>query len=148
MQCLIYLSWPITNMDPRKSTGAPKNTFQTVLQSQITCVTIWIGGACPWLPQCPTFIIHLAISINVSFPYHLINFFISQLFSQVSHDMPQLCRTDKTITVLIKNSEGLSYLLLTIGVFHFSRHHCQEFREVNSTITLNSLHHDIWKAHQ
>ncbi len=38
-------------------------------------------------------------------------------------------------TDLVKHSESLADLLLTVGVFHFPGHHCQKLGKVNGSIT-------------
>jgi len=56
--------------------------------------------------------------------------------TEVGHDMPQLGRTDVTVSVLIKDLEGLFDLLLTISVLHLPGHHGQELREIDSAIAI------------
>ena len=51
-------------------------------------------------PQSLTFIVDLAVSVNVSFSDHLIHLLVCQLLSQVGHDMTQLCSADVAVTVL------------------------------------------------
>lgn len=45
------------------------------------------------------------------------------------------CQRSRALLYLIKDSEGLSDLLLTVGVLHLSCHHCEELGEVNGSIT-------------
>lgn len=97
----------------------------------------------------PTFIIDLAISINVCFSDHLVNFLVGQLLPKVRHHMAQLSSTDVTVPILeqstrpleycptpkhlvrmnadvrylVKDTECFSDLLLTVGVLHLPRHH-------------------------
>lgn len=54
-----------------------------------------------------TFIVDLAISINISFSDHFIYFFICQLLSQISHYMTQFCCTDVTIAILKRDKWSL-----------------------------------------
>lgn len=55
------------------------------------------GAACP---AARTFIIDLAIAVNVSLPDHLIHLLIRQLLPQVRHDVAQLGGTDIAIPIL------------------------------------------------
>ena len=56
--------------------------------------------------------------------------------TEVGHNVPQLGRADVTVSVLIKDLEGLFDLLLTIGVLHLPGHHGQELGEINSAIAI------------
>ena len=48
--------------------------------------------------------------------------------------IPELSRGDETVAVLVEHAEGLADLLLAVGVLHFTRHHCEEFREVDGSV--------------
>lgn len=148
-------------------------------------------GARRTCPTQLTFIVDLAISINVSLSDHLIHLLVRQLLPQVRHDVTQLGGTDIAIPILgfgdkglslrlpclescggqglptasphlgegalkvqrglwlavrpchralsrtaylVKDTEGLSDLLLTVCVLHLSGHHGQELWEVNGPI--------------
>lgn len=47
-----------------------------------------------------TFVIDLAVSVDVSLSDHLIHFLIGQLLTQVRHDVAQLCGADVAIAIL------------------------------------------------
>ena len=47
-----------------------------------------------------TFIIDLAVPVNVGLPDHLVHLLIGQLLTQVRHDMAQLCGADVPVAVL------------------------------------------------
>lgn len=55
----------------------------------------------------PTFIIDLAISINVCFSDHLVNFLVGQLLPKVRHHMAQLSSTDVTVPILEQSTRWL-----------------------------------------
>ena len=50
-----------------------------------------------------TFVIDLAVAVDVSLANHLVDLFIGQLLSQICHHVTQLRRTDKPVTVLVKH---------------------------------------------
>ena len=56
--------------------------------------------------------------------------------TEVGHDVPQFGCADVTVSVLIKDLEGLLDLLLTIAVLHLSGHHGQELREIDSAVAI------------
>src|SRR6218665_1526288 len=86
----------------------------------------------------PTFVIHLTITVNVSLPDHLIHLFVRKLLAKVGHDMSQLSSRNEAIAILVEHSKRLANLFLGISVLHLSCHHCQELREVNGSIALQS----------
>ena len=59
-----------------------------------------------------TFIVDLAVSINISLSDHLVHLLVSQLLPQVGHHVTQLCGADEAVAVLVKDPEGFSDLLL------------------------------------
>merc|ERR1712003_256236 len=67
-------------------------------------------------------VVDLAIAVDVCFPDHLINLLISELLTQVCHDMAQLRGTDKAVAVAVEDLEGLDELLFGIRVLHLPRH--------------------------
>lgn len=56
--------------------------------------------------------------------------------TEVGHDMPQLCRADIAIAVLVKHLERLLDLLLTICVPHLARHHGEKLGEVDRAVAV------------
>lgn len=47
-----------------------------------------------------TFIVDLSVSVDVCFPDHLVHFLVRELFSEVGHDVAQLCGANVAIAVL------------------------------------------------
>merc|ERR1711925_52771 len=82
------------------------------------------------------FIVYLAITINVSFPNHLINLLVCELLTQVRHDMPQLCSTDEAIAITVEHVESLNELFLSVCVLHLSCHQREKLWEVNSAVSV------------
>lgn len=82
------------------------------------------------------FIVDLAITINISLTNHFINLLVSELFTEVGHDVTQFSGRDETISVLVEDLEGLKDFFLAVCVLHLAGHHCQEFREVNGTASI------------
>ena len=62
----------------------------------------------------------MSVSIYVGLPDHLIDFLVSELFSQVSHHVSELGSGDKAVAVSIEHLEGFDKFFLSIGVLHFS----------------------------
>ena len=89
----------------------------------------WIGQ------QIVTFVVDLTVAVDVGFSDHLVDLLVSELLAEVGHHVPQLGCRDETVAILIEDAEGLADLLLTVRVFHFASHHCEEFGEVNGAIT-------------
>lgn len=101
-----------------------------------------------------TIVVDLAVSINVCFPNHLIDFRVREFLSceagvclvrrseataqrtKVRHDMTQLGSADVPITVLIEHLEGLLDLLLAIRIAHLACHHCEEFGEIDRAVAV------------
>jgi hypothetical protein len=82
------------------------------------------------------FVVDLTISINVRFTDHLINFFVSELLSEVCHDMTKFSSGDESVSILVENFEGFEDLFFAVGILHLAGHHRQEFREVDSTTAI------------
>lgn len=57
-------------------------------------------GAYSTEPQELTFIIDLAVPVDVGLSDHLIHFLIGQLLAQVRHDVTQLCSADVAVAIL------------------------------------------------
>ena len=62
--------------------------------------------------------------------------FISQLLSEVSHDMTELSSADETVAVFVEHPEGLSDLFLTVCVFHLPGHHGEKLGEVDGSVAV------------
>jgi len=82
------------------------------------------------------FVVDLTVAVNVGLPDHLVDLLISQLLSQVGHDVPQLGGGDEAVAVLVEDTEGLPDLLFAVGVLHLARHHGQELGEVDCAIAV------------
>lgn len=63
-----------------------------------------------------TFVIDLSISINISFPNHLVYFLVCELFSQVSHYMTQLCCANVTVSILVSRETELQSVTQSVNV--------------------------------
>jgi hypothetical protein len=103
-----------------------------------------------------TVIIDLAISIDVCLTDHLVDLLVRELLActqksspmsppkkkikaeptETSHDMPQLCRRDKPVAVLVEHLERLLYFLLRIRVAHLARHHGEKFGKVDRAVAI------------
>lgn len=106
-----------------------------------------------------TFVVDLAVPINVCFSDHFVHFLVSQLLSQVCHHVTQLGGTNVAVAILtsagqvsdvdtasgggvgtratsylVKDTECFSNLLLAVRVLHLSGHHGQELWEVYRSI--------------
>lgn len=84
----------------------------------------------------PTFIVDLAISVNVSLSDHLVHLLIRQLLPEVRHHVTQLGGRDETVSVLVEDAEGLTDLLLGVRLLHLPRHHGQELGEVDGAVSV------------
>src|SRR5262245_57376087 len=63
--------------------------------------------------------------------------------------MPQLGSTDVSISIFIKHLERLPNLLLAIRITHLPRHHREEFREIDSPVSICvDLYRKKKEAHQ
>ena len=49
--------------------------------------------------------------------------------------MTQLGGADVTVTVLVEDAESFLQLLLRVTVLHLTGHHCQEFGEIDCSVT-------------
>ncbi len=78
----------------------------------------------------------MTVTVNICLTDHLIHLLVSQLFSKVCHNVPQLGSRDETVSVSIEHLECFDEFLLSISVLHFSCHERQKFREVNSTVAI------------
>lgn len=82
-----------------------------------------------------TFVIDLAVAVYIRFPDHLVDLFVRQLLAEVGHYVAEFGRRYETVTVFVEHSERLADLLLAVRVFHFTRHHREEFWEVDRAVT-------------
>ena len=53
-----------------------------------------------------TFIVDLAVSINISLSNHLVHLLVSQFLPQVGHHLTQLRSAYEAIAVLVEHPEG------------------------------------------
>lgn len=81
-----------------------------------------------------TFVIDLAVAVDVGLPDHLVHFFVGEFLAQIGHDVAEFRCRDETVAVLVKHSECLANLLLAVCVLHFSGHHRQKFGEVDRSV--------------
>mmetsp|Transcript_5947 Transcript_5947/g.11629 ORF Transcript_5947/g.11629 Transcript_5947/m.11629 type:complete len:244 (-) Transcript_5947:7-738(-) len=82
-------------------------------------------------------IVDLSVAVNVSLAQHLIDLLVSQLLTEVRHDMAKLSSRDETVAVLIENTESLLQLLLRVSVLHLASHQRAELREVNGSVAVS-----------
>ena len=82
------------------------------------------------------FVVDLTVTIDICFADHLVNFFIGKLLSKVCHDVTKFGSRDETISVLIKDLEGFKDFFFTVSVLHLAGHHCQKFREIDSSTSI------------
>lgn len=81
-----------------------------------------------------TFIINLAIAVNVGLADHLIHLLVRELLAEIGHDVAQLGRRDEAVAVLVEDSERLPDFLFAIGVLHFASHHGEKLGEVDRAV--------------
>merc|ERR1719345_159452 len=83
------------------------------------------------------FVIDLTIAIDICLPDHLINLLIGEFFSEIGHDVTQLCGTDEAIAVTVKHLEGLNQFFLRVCVFHLACHQGKKLWEINGSVTIS-----------
>lgn len=59
-----------------------------------------VGGACDGQGAGLTFVVDLAVTVNVCFSDHLVHFLVGQLLSQVCHHVTQLSGADVSVAIL------------------------------------------------
>merc|ERR1711920_221326 len=47
-------------------------------------------------------IVDLPVAVDISLPYHFVNFLVSELLAQVGHDMAQLCCADEAVAITVE----------------------------------------------
>merc|ERR1711934_1175271 len=52
-------------------------------------------------------VVNLAVTIDVGLPNHLVDFLVSELLAQVSHDVTELGGGDEAVAVLVEHLESL-----------------------------------------
>merc|ERR1719291_16115 len=82
------------------------------------------------------FVIDLTVTVHIRFPDHLVDLLVRQFLPEVRHDMAQLSRADKTISISVKNLESLDQLLFRVRVFHLTSHQRQKLWEINGAVTV------------
>lgn len=88
-----------------------------------------------WRPRAElTFVVDLAVAVDVGLANHLVDLLVRQLLAQVGHHVAQLGGRNEAVAVLVEYSERLSDLLFAVGVLHFARHHREELGEVDGAI--------------
>merc|ERR1719487_1435167 len=60
------------------------------------------------------FVVDLPVAIDVGLTDHLIHLFICEFLTKVGHHVPQLRRTDESVSIAVKDLEGLDKLLLGV----------------------------------
>jgi hypothetical protein len=71
--------------------------------------------------------IDAAVTVLVSLPDHLVDLVIGQLLTNGGHDVAELGSGNETVVIAVEDLEGLTDLLLGVGVLHLAGHHCEEF---------------------
>jgi len=66
------------------------------------------------------FVVDVTITIDISFSDHFIDFFVSQLFTQVGHNVSQFSSRDQTIAISIEDLEGFDEFFFSISILHLS----------------------------
>merc|ERR1740117_1575216 len=84
-------------------------------------------------------VINLTITVNICLTDHLVDLLIRELLPKVGHHVPQLRSADETISVTVKNLEGLDKLFLGVGVLHLPCHEGQELGEIDGAVSV-SIH--------
>ena len=82
-------------------------------------------------------VIDLSITINVSFPDHLINFFIGQFFPKCGHDLSEFSSRDELVPIPVEDFESFPQLFLSISVLDFPGHQSKELWEINGSISVS-----------
>ena len=83
-----------------------------------------------------TFVVDLAVTVEISFSNPLVDLLVGELLAQISHDVAELSGRDESVAVLVEDAEGLADLLLTVRVLHLARHHCEKLRKVDSAVAV------------
>mgnify|MGYP007078551665 CR=1 FL=1 len=72
------------------------------------------------------------ITVLVGLADHFVDLVVGEFLTNRSHDVTQLSRRDEAVVVAVEHFEGLTDLLLRVGVLHLARHHGQELWRVVS----------------
>jgi hypothetical protein len=75
-------------------------------------------------------VVNTSVTVSISLADHIFDLLLGELLSQRLHDLTQLRGLDVTITVLVKDLEGLTDLLIVVKSLHFVGHHGKELVEV------------------
>lgn len=114
MTKMIKEHWHSTSFNERTL----KRTLQ-IISVTFICKHFNLGTyhAVCWSKSCLTLIVDLPIAVDVGFADHFVHLFVSELFAQVCHDVPQLRCTDVAVTIL---REATAKLLWPAD--HLARH--------------------------
>ena len=88
-------------------------------------------------------VIDLSIAIEVGLLNHLVNLLVCQLLPHLGHHIPQLCRGDEAIAVLVKDTKCVISVLLAGAVRHLPGHLVDELRELYSAVAIGVLRVNI-----
>jgi len=81
-------------------------------------------------------VVDTSIAVLVGLADHLVNLIIAQLLADRGHDVAQLSGGDETVVITVEDLEGLTDLLLGVGVLHLTGHHGQELGEIDGTVVI------------
>jgi len=81
-------------------------------------------------------IINTPIAVLVGLADHLVNLVIGKLLTDGGHDVTELGSGDEAVVVAIEHLEGLTDLLLGVGILHLPGHHGKELREVDGAVVV------------
>jgi len=76
--------------------------------------------------------VYLSVSVDICLLDHGLDLLVSERLPQVVHGELELCSCDESVTIPVKNSEGLSDVFVDVGPM--VDHHVDEFVEVNSAL--------------
>lgn len=81
--------------------------------------------------------VNFTVVIGVSFSHHLVDVGIRQLFPNRGQHVSEFSSRNLAVTISVKQLERFSNFSLRVGVLHFSRHHGQEFGEIDGAVIVN-----------
>jgi hypothetical protein len=64
-------------------------------------------------------VVDLAIAVNIGLTNELIHLLVSDHFTEVGHDVPQLCSRDEAVAILVEQLERLENLVLGVCVLPY-----------------------------
>jgi hypothetical protein len=82
-------------------------------------------------------VVDLSVTIHISFTDHLIDFLVSELLTEVGHDVAQFSSRNESIAILVEHTECFLDFFLRICVLHLASHKGEELREINGAIAIS-----------